>query len=82
MTGVVEFRRVLNWDEAEAVDPPVWWRADDGSILITCGGCGIVTGLPGWDIAADGTVTPSIWHNEPQCGWHIWARLLDWAPAQ
>ena len=81
MTGVVELPRVAGFTEADVADPPVWWQAEGGEILIACGGCGLFHALKGWTVAADGTVSPSVWHNEPACGWHVFIRLLDWTPA-
>ena len=32
------------------------------------------------DIAADGTVTPSVVCTEEDCGFHDWVKLVGWAP--
>lgn len=37
-------------------------------------------GTYGHDIAADGTVHPSIVCPFPPCTWHVWGRLLEWTP--
>ena len=76
--ATVNVPRVLNFTEADVSLPPVWWRTEDGTVLIRCGGCGLPIGIAGWDIAQDGTVHPSIHHVLPPCGWHVFARLLDW----
>jgi hypothetical protein len=81
MAGVVDVPRVAGFSDADAAVPPVWWMGDDGVPLIACGGCGLFHRLEGWAIADDGTVSPSVWHNEAQCGWHVFIRLLDWVPA-
>lgn len=36
--------------------------------------------LDGWDVAADGTVTPSVHFLD--CGWHDMVRLIDWPADQ
>ena len=59
-------------------------------IMIRCGACSFTgrlsdsldspmreDGTHGHAIAADGAVTPSILC--PECGWHIWATLAEWA---
>lgn len=77
----IDLPRVLNYTEAETKEGPLWWCADHGSIVCRCG-CGELYILDGrWSVAADGAVTPSIWHNTPECGWHYFVRLLDWDPA-
>lgn len=84
MTGMVEVRRVAGFTESDTAEPPVWWAGKDTfgnrCVLLTCGGCGVAVHLSGWTVADDGTVSPSVWHNEPQCGWHVFIRLLDWDP--
>jgi hypothetical protein len=62
------------------VDPkPAWVRDSKGRLFIRCE-CGLLMGLTHHSIAADGTVSPSLYHAEPQCGWHVWGRLEDWRP--
>lgn len=76
----IDLPRVLNYTEAEAKEGPLWWRPDHGSIVLRCG-CGELYILDGrWSVAVDGSVTPSVWHNTPACGWHYFIRLLDWDP--
>jgi hypothetical protein len=29
-------------------------------------------------ISDDGTVTPSIWHDVPDCGFHVFGKFADW----
>jgi hypothetical protein len=74
----VEIPRVAGFTEADTAEAPVWWQSDDGTVLISCGGCGNYSTIKGWSIADDGTVTPSFFHNESYCGWHVFARLIDW----
>ena len=40
--------------------------------------CGKIIRLLDHHIAADGSLTPSVWHDVPGCGWHVWARLEGW----
>lgn len=71
-----------------------WWRAS-GYVFIRCALCDTsailrdaptdpprADGTRGHDIAADGTVTPSIvcpGHRQG-CTWHVWGRLDGWTP--
>lgn len=59
------------------VDPkPAWGRDAGGHLFIRCA-CGICMGLD-HEIDAEGNVSPSLWHDDPNCGWHVHGRLLDW----
>ena len=62
-------------DDAEP--KPAWGRYSTGAVWIRCQ-CGDVLSLD-HDIAADGTVSPSLWHDSPGCGWHIHGKLEGWA---
>jgi len=33
-----------------------------------------------WSIDPKGTVTPSIFFKDDECGWHIFAKLEGWVP--
>lgn len=51
----------------------------DGA-CIECGGCGHGMALSKHEIAADGTVTPSVVCPYVGCGWHVFIRLEGWNP--
>lgn len=51
------------------------WRPFGRSAVVTCGGCGASMRLD-HDVAADGTVSPSL--DCPGCSWHVWGRLDGW----
>jgi hypothetical protein len=61
------------------VDPiPAWGKDKDNNIFIRCN-CGKCINLsPVHTIDNDGNVSPSIFHNETNCGWHIYGKLMDW----
>jgi hypothetical protein len=60
------------------VEPiPAWGREASGTVFIRCA-CGKCIDLRKHTIAADGTVSPSVWHDSPECDWHVWAKLKDW----
>lgn len=59
------------------VEPmPAWGRSEGGDVWIRCK-CGTPMSLD-HEIAADGTVTPSLWHDTPECGWHVHGKLEGW----
>lgn len=76
--------RAESWDDAEGrsdypVYIPVSRSKDDGgslSAIVFCPDCKNAGFLKDHTIEGDGTVSPSILC---QCGWHVWARLLDWS---
>lgn len=57
---------------------PAWGADERGAVWVRCV-CGEVMDLD-HEVAADGSVSPSLWHDDPGCGWHVSARLLDWRP--
>ena len=72
---------------------PGLWRAvvvPNGArkAVISCPGCGEVNSLTNWDIAADGTVSPSVDHSWPirktdgtvipSCTFHDHVKLEGW----
>jgi hypothetical protein len=61
-----------------------WWASENIILSVKCALCGRCATLKqpsgGHDIAADGTVTPSIVCPYAPCSWHVWAKLLDWKP--
>ncbi len=63
------------------VDPTPAWGIDkgDGGVFVRCGQCGKAVDLhEQHTIAADGTVSPSVHHDEPGCGWHVHIKLEGW----
>ena len=52
-------------------------HGNPGVVLVRCN-CGLVIRMLGQQISADGTVSPSIWHDVPECGWHIWGKFEGW----
>lgn len=63
-------------------EPPNTWkgyRRADGSrgAIYTCPN-GHTASLEGWEIAEDGTVTPSVDCSPNGCSFHARIRLLDW----
>src|SRR5882762_8866810 len=59
---------------------PAWGRdKGSGEIFIRCGGCGKCIDLD-HQVAANGDVTPSVWHDSPDCGWHVHITLEGWQP--
>lgn len=71
-------------------DPLTWVRYNPGTPderVVVCGDkqdlCAMIRGIKGheWDIAPDGTVTPSIFIRAPPIGeWHEFVKLEDWIP--
>lgn len=57
--------------------PPQSWFGNPPDIKCPNGHIG---SLRNHSIAADGTVTPSVVCHDPECGWHVWARLDGWPP--
>jgi len=52
-----------------------------GVLLLRCQ-CGQVIRLLGQHVSADGKVAPSLWHDVPQCGWHVWGTLEGWTAGE
>ncbi len=73
----VDIPKTLGYSDAMQHDAPVWWGSPT-QVFITCGGCGDPLDITTWDIASDGTVSPSVFHTVPRCGWHVFVRLMDW----
>lgn len=60
------------------VEPmPAWGRSTQGKLYIRCK-CGVPMGLEDHTIEDNGTVNPSLHHDDPECGWHVWGTLVDW----
>lgn len=64
--------------KANSEPKPAWGRFAGGEAWVRCQ-CGQVLYLD-HDVAADGTVSPSLWHDEPGCGYHVMATLQGWQP--
>jgi hypothetical protein len=57
---------------------PAWGRDASGEIFIRCG-CGKCINLdPQHKIDNNGVINPSVWHDDPKCGWHQFVQLLDY----
>jgi len=96
---MITLKRAETRDELRSV-PGRWWpvSSEKGrSAIISCPGCGDVNSLslgdlqPGWVIAADGTVSPSVDHSQPilrtnglppiiDCTFHDNIKLEGWSP--
>lgn len=81
MSNVVEIPKV----EGQRFDAPLTWnpvRLGDNTwtARLTCpnGHSGI---LESHRIGDDGIVRPSVVCHDEDCGWHVWAKLLDWKPS-
>ena len=59
---------------------PAWGRDTSGELFIRCGGCRRCMGMDLHTVADDGTVEPSLHHDDPACNWHVWGTLLEWQP--
>jgi hypothetical protein len=61
-------------------DPsPAWGREKSGELFIRCQ-CGLCMGLDLHTVEPNGDVSPSLHHDDPKCGWHVYATLADWDP--
>jgi hypothetical protein len=68
---------------------PAWWISrdpklvqqygfgNDGVVLVRCN-CGLTIRMLGQVISEDGLVTPSIWHDVPECGFHVYGKFEGW----
>lgn len=68
--------------------------SDVAGYLMRCPGCGQESSLPlgsspgaRWVVTAGDvhtgaglTLSPSVWHRVPSCGWHGWVRDGRWVP--
>lgn len=65
-------------------DPGPGWRpvvdgaGNQSKPHIKCGGCGHIIGISRHHVHADGTVTPSVWHDPGGCDWHFNIKLADY----
>ena len=73
------------------LSPGEWGEDEEGRVYVRCKHdshvdkrqrIGVIyLGLPDpryWMIDPHGNVTPSIFFNDPHCGWHIYAKLEGW----
>lgn len=64
-------------------DPGPGWRpvidrlSNKAKPTVKCA-CGQMLGLGGHHVHADGTVTPSVWHDRGGCDWHFNITLADY----
>jgi hypothetical protein len=77
---VEEALRIPKLDSFEDPQPGPGWVpiTQDGRPVrpvLRCGGCGMMIGIRGHAISADGHVTPSVHHVQPPCGWHVFVVL-------
>lgn len=52
------------------------WDLINGQLWIRCK-CGQPNRLD-HEIAPNGDLNPSLFHDDPACGWHVWATLEGW----
>lgn len=66
------------WDLAR--DPDLVAQHGEGrsEVLVLRCNCGKIIRLLDHQVAQDGRITPSIWHDIPDCGWHVYGRLDGW----
>lgn len=65
---------------------PAWGTAPEGKVWVRCPECRTSPMISeSHEIAADGTVSPSIWHqcgtsgaNDSGADWHVFGKLLDY----
>jgi hypothetical protein len=77
MSDRVALRRASSPGERR---PGTWWpwlAGESQRVTVWCGACGRSATID-HDIAADGTVTPSLMCPYDGCGWHVFARLEGW----
>ena len=70
---------VLKFNEDGQYGPNPAWGLQNGNAIFRCR-CGILYNLTanGWQIASDGTVMPSVHHDDEYCGFHEHVRLDDY----
>ncbi len=79
---IITFTRTLGDDYNERSAPQTWWPIRQGgrkSAMIVCPKCGCEAPLD-HEIAADGTITPSLVCPYEPCDFHDWGRLEGWEP--
>jgi len=78
VSGVLIPRDPANARKRNIEPMPAWGKDASGAVWVRCK-CGLPMDLD-HEIALDGQVTPSLWHDDPRCGWHVRAKLEGWAP--
>lgn len=58
---------------------PAWFWANEETIWVRCA-CGQIMSLADHEIAPNGEITPSLWHDTPDCGWHVFGTLAGYTP--
>jgi hypothetical protein len=60
------------------IDPsPAWGHDAAGMLFIRCK-CGRCMNMDEHTVDGEGNVNPSLFHDEPCCGWHVWGKLDEW----
>lgn len=67
---------IIKEAKAGTIQKPAWYFMGQGRVILVCQ-CG-ETMMLNHEISEDGTVSPSIWHDVPECGWHIYGKLNDY----
>lgn len=62
------------------IDPKPAWGLDAGGTPFVRCECGLCMGMDDHTIESNGEVNPSLWHDVPECGWHVMATLDGWEP--
>lgn len=64
-----------------AIEPRPAWFKENGFTYLRCA-CGHLLTIDTHNgthaIAGDGKVTPSLWHDVPECGFHVFGTLDGW----
>ncbi len=83
MTARVTLRRAAS---REAIKPGEWAAIDEPEFrhvwkaIIACPECGFESSIRTHEVAADGTISPSLVCPASGCSWHVWGRLDGWEP--
>lgn len=80
--GTFEQTGAPAWDLSTDPELVAQHGAARGEVLVLRCDCGKIIRLLGHRVAADGTVTPSLWHDVPECGWHVHGRLDGWTEGE
>jgi hypothetical protein len=65
-----------------SIEPrPAWFKDEHGFVWLRCE-CGHILNIDTHNhthaIGPDGVVTPSLWHDVPECGFHVFGTLDGW----
>jgi hypothetical protein len=74
---------LAEWEGAGWDTPPLHWNRTAAEPLVACVN-GHIAALRGWEVSAEGKVTPSIHCKTPLddgsiCNWHVFTTLEGWA---